>query len=266
MDNPFAYINDAVTDVLEHPAPVQAKFDGVPIRVVGGFHLADPSLEDEAIKAPMADYNVGVAAFRADRTAALRECSERGIKPLAVIPVATWRHICEATGLFRLHPSQDGVVHFARNAFAGIKDDRRMSGADQIEWLAQNDWTAFLRRLFPNGESVSPSFGYPATLVMSIPPADVAETLLKAKDLDLWVATVAEAVSFKETPSELYRHVRSMEEAVAKMLRDDPIIYFERGCAVAVLAQFGDFPIELQVVNRILSAEQLMHFFPGQVR
>jgi hypothetical protein len=266
MRNNFAGIDRAVTAVLERDFPAAAVRETaktVSTRVVAGFHIPDPSLEDEIVERAAQAQSAAVDAFRADRAAAAKTCADRGVEPLAIIPTATWAHVCEATGLFRLSPGRDGAVGFSRAAFAGIKDEKGMTGAEQVEWLAANDWPTFLRRLFPAGVSVEG--GHAATLVMPTPPADVAAVLLKAKDLDLKVATVAEAVGFKETPSQMYERVRSQEEAIARMLRDDPIIYFEHGTATAILAQFGEFPIELEVVERVLSAEALMGYFPGQV-
>jgi hypothetical protein len=98
---------------------------------------------------------------------------------------------------------------------------------------------------------------------MPVPPPDVADRLLKAKGLDLKVATVAEAISFKETPSELYRRAPAISEVVERWLRDDPIIYFEQGTAAAIIGQFGDFPIEHDIVARVLADENLLRVFPA---
>ena len=262
MKTNFAEIDAADLEVLDRPAP--PPMDVAAIRVVAGFHLKDAESEEKLVAEAQEAHQAAVEAFRADRAEASALCAARGIKPLAVVPAVTWGHVCEAAGLFRLHPEADGTVRFDFRAFAGIRDARGMSAAEQIEWLAANRRPDFLRRMFPGG--VSPEEGLGATLVMPIPPADVADVLLKARGLDLKVATVAEAISFKETPSQLYWRVRSYEEAVARALRDDPIIYFEQGTAVCVLAQFGDFPIELALVARVLEAEVLMGMFPGQFR
>lgn len=107
---------------------------------------------------------------------------------------------------------------------------------------------------------------YQATLVMPVPPADVAETLLRAQGIPgLKVAAVADAIGFKETPTQLFHAVRSAEEAAARVLRDDPIVYFEHGSAAAIIAQFGDFPIEREVVDRVVSAQTALRFFPQNV-
>lgn len=267
MKTDFACIDAAVIDALRPALPAVERDADLKIRstrVVAGFHLHDPSLEDELVEKAAAAQRDAIDAFNADRAAAKAMCAVRGFAPLAVVPAGVWRTICEATGLFRLYPDPEGIVYFANSAFSSFKDEREMSGAQQVEWLAKNKPCEFLRQLFPDGTSFESGWGYPAHLVMPTPPEDVAATLLKARDLDLKVATVAEAISFKETPTELYRRVTAEREAIAKRLRDDPIIYFEHGGAVAIIAQFGLFPVEIEVVNRILSAENLYRLFPKE--
>jgi hypothetical protein len=263
MKTNFAEIDDAVTTVCERElatptvAPVKAT------AVLAGFHLPDTAGEEALVEEAVRRQQAAIRLFQRDRHAAKQVCIERGIEPLAVIPAATWAYISEATGLFRLSPGADGTIGFSPSAFSGIKDERGMSGEAQVDWLAANRPAEFLHRLFPDGTSLPATVNYSATLVMPVPPPEVAEVLLKAKGLDLKVATVAEAIAFKETPSELYRRVRSAEEARARWLRDDPIVYFEVGTATAIIAQFGDFPIEQEVVARVLAAENLLRIFPA---
>ena len=226
----------------------------------------------------------------------MAECATRGIVPLAVVPVDSWRNLCVASELFRLSPTAEGRVGFHTGAFWGFNGDRKTTGEAQTEWFAKNHWVPFLKLLFPNYESVQHGQSaqppqqvgfntlqqqpqaaiamtqpqghsvYEATLVMPVPPAAIAQILMKAVDIpNLKVAAVAGAIAFKETPSELYSHVRSAEEAIARALREDPIVYFERGSAAAIICQFGDFPIEIETVRRVVSAENLMRFFGGTV-
>lgn len=273
MRTDFAYIDGAVMEACRAhaAAPAIDRDETLKIRatrVVAGFHLHDPALEEEIVAEAVVQQQGAVAAFEADRAEAIKTCSDRGFEPLAVVPAAVWRNLCEATGLFRLHPTKEGVVPYNRRAFSNVKDERGMTGAAQVEWMAENRRDEFLRQLFPGGVSAPHDEGYifSVQLVMPIPPADVADTLLKARDLDLKVATVAEAIAFKETPAEIYDRMAVVREARAKALRDDPIIYFEQGCAVAIVAQFGDFPVEKEVVDRIVEGQSLMRLFPGNVR
>lgn len=126
-----------------------------------------------------------------------------------------------------------------------------------------------LQVYFPGGVSPKNSKAL-ATLVLPQPPQDVAETLVRAESLKLMVAAVGEAIAFEETPSQIIgrererlaelRRAQLAEEKRAERERIalDPIIYHEHGSAVAVIAQFGEFPVEQCVVDEIVNSEQLL--------
>lgn len=117
-----------------------------------------------------------------------------------------------------------------------------------------------LHDFFPNGVSPAKS-KVSATLVLPAPPQGVAAILLKAKDLDLKVAAVGEAIAFAETPAQIMQdeHVRRVEiREKQRAERHDPIVYHEHESAIAIIAQFGDFPVEREVVDRVVSSEHLL--------
>ena len=129
-------------------------------------------------------------------------------------------------------------------------------------------WEARLQALFPNGRSTSSDTednSVAIRLILPRPPADIAAILLKARDLDLKVAAVSEAIMFAESPEHAFLRVH---EGLAETDREElrryeemmrcPIIYIERGSAVAIIAQFGDFPIEQKVVDEVVSSEFLI--------
>src|SRR3989338_1893449 len=102
---------------------------------------------------------------------------------------------------------------------------------------SKRPWSQQLADLFPEGTSLSAS-EVSAQLVLPDPPADVQALLLKARSFRLRVAAVADAISFKETPDLfLFRELD-------RRMVNDPIVYIEQDNAVAIIAQFGDFPIE----------------------
>jgi hypothetical protein len=104
------------------------------------------------------------------------------------------------------------------------------------------------------------------------PPEDVAATLLKLRsieeyrDPEIRVAAEPAAVTFGLAADELIaryelegkaadrerRREKARLEAYERWLREDPIVYVEYGGAVAIVAQFGDFPIEKEVVDRVV--------------
>ena len=89
------------------------------------------------------------------------------------------------------------------------------------------------------------------------PPADVQETIIRAQrsGLVLRTAAVPEAIMFAEDLADKVIAVHTEQEAerIANA-RLDPIVYVQEGNAVAILAQFGDFPIELELVKQVASS------------
>lgn len=94
------------------------------------------------------------------------------------------------------------------------------------------------------------------------PPRDVAETIrrLAASPLALRIAVVPEAVTFARPLSETLIESKRQHDAAMRELRlaFDPIIYIERGAAVALVAQYGEFPIEREVVERVANSVMLV--------
>lgn len=135
----FAYIEAQASKAMTTKPSIK----DAPLRIVAGFHLDD---HEGHLKDAVEKHRSTVEAFHTDCALAQEACVARDIKPLAIVPSVTWGRICEATGLYRLSPDSRGVVHFHFAAFAGIKDHPAMSGADQVDWLAKNNWKAFLNR------------------------------------------------------------------------------------------------------------------------
>jgi hypothetical protein len=93
------------------------------------------------------------------------------------------------------------------------------------------------------------------------PPEDVVETLKKIAVLPgIKVAAEPGAVGFSKSPTEIIAE-RMREEweeearEAARIRALDPIIYLEEGPAVAIVAQFGDFPMEKALVDAVVSRQ-----------
>lgn len=104
--------------------------------------------------------------------------------------------------------------------------------------------------------------GSPVDFTFPTPPGDVVEVLKKVRDAELNVRVAAEpaAFSFSVDPvlyvaSKMTDRIIELREARARAMAD-PIIYVRIGEAVAVLAQFGDFPIEKRVVDSVVGLER----------
>lgn len=130
--------------------------------------------------------------------------------------------------------------------------------------------SVILGSFFPNGvESKGGNWRGDSTKTrLMLPPApkEVSDVLARTYGLSLMVATMGEAIGFSESPGKIVGDKvldvakSSREEISRRWARAfaDPIIYFEQGSAVAVIAQFGDFPIEQQLVDRVMNSEHLV--------
>ncbi|NTW13562.1 MAG: hypothetical protein HGA31_00835 [Candidatus Moranbacteria bacterium] len=124
--------------------------------------------------------------------------------------------------------------------------------------------------LFPDMEEAGDSNCISAEIKLPDPPEDemndVATTILAAKDLGLKVAAVPGAVTFvggiqnallrRETADHAIRLSEIEKRREARRL--DPIIYHEREGVVAIIAQFGNIPIEKKVVERIMNDRDII--------
>ncbi len=95
------------------------------------------------------------------------------------------------------------------------------------------------------------------------PPEDVAVTLLRANsyNLPLWVAADPSALSFDVPIEALLQDEMNRQEERRKMmplLEHDPIVYVIQGEAAAIIAQFGDFAIEEEVMQKVMHSEFLI--------
>lgn len=266
MKTSFAYIDDVMERAVEAERAdpkltagqrESAKKAGQ--KIVAGLRVVDAAAETKVLDSMIAQRRKEIDSFRNARSNLRDALGKRGIEPLAVVPTAAWYEICLATRLFILNPDTNGRVHVARAAFPDMRPER-------IDSYAQKDWPGFLEKVFPGYRS--PISGAVATLILPDPPADISAILLKANGLTLKVAAVAEAIRFAEKPSDLmrpevmpYTDAWAREQGYADMAdwrKRDPIVFCEEGPAVAVIAQFGEFPIEQAVVDAVVKTDKLI--------
>lgn len=270
MKTNFAYIDDVLDRAIEaqHAAPSLPQKDQDEAakkgrKLIGGFRVRDEAEERKALDGIIASRRAQIEKFRTDRKAIRDTLANLGVTPLAVCPTGAWYKICRETGLIVLSPDKQGRVGISPQ-FA--KDFTGKSAEKNLDRYAETNWPDMLKRMFPDGLSLASST-HNATLVLPDPPADVAGVLCKAQSLKLTVAAVTDAIRFAEKPSELMKanaHPKDRwaqeqgYEDYADWLKRDPIIFTEHGSAAAIIAQFGDFPIEKEVVDAATSADDLI--------
>lgn len=112
-----------------------------------------------------------------------------------------------------------------------------------------------------------------ADLVLPSPPDDVIDTLCKVKELKPKTVAEPAAISFAPSLADILTSVTAPTVTMRMSPRNDeearalgyeshedwrqkcPIIYVEQESATAVVAQFGNFPIEKEVVERAIAGE-----------
>lgn len=219
--------------------------------IVAGFPIYDADKEAQAIDKMIAAKNEAIKHFIDCRTEVRAKLNKLGVKPLAVVPTKAWVMICKQADLIVMQPNSDGQVTVSYEAI------RDYGSADKLGDARKFKHTQFIKNLFPD----RPTQGINLTLSLPTPPKDVAETLLKVQSIKLHVAAVPEAVDFVETNQEIWAFKTAKEDvdrAYQEWLRKDPIIFHEHGPATAIIAQFGDFPIEKQVVDAVVEADDLI--------
>lgn len=257
----FDYIDAQVMERVKpdhEPRDVEREKAKEQARVfAAGFLISDPDQERAALDKLIADRNKSIQTFIDDRSKVRMKLDKLGIKPLAVVPSKAWSAICQQAGLVVMHPNAQGKITVSYTAI------KKYATAKQLEDWAKVNHAGYVKELLP----WEPHQGIPASLVLPTPPADVAAILLKAKALDLHVAAEPEAVQFVETPTELWNNTKHPKDEWARRqgyadyadwVKRDPIVFHQEGTAAAVIAQFGDFPIEKKVVDLVMAGDNLI--------
>lgn len=165
-------------------------------------------------------------------------------------------------GIFGLHAGHD--------LSAKVIGERRFRRRVAC-YLAGKTWGQILHDLAPTHRlwdgQLSVEVDLPA------PPIEVARIIMQAQraSFHLQVAAEAGAISLRGGVDELF--VKGYAELLAReeAIRRDPIIFVESTSenyygyhyrqdedAVAILAQFGDFPIEKEVVDRVVAGRSVI--------
>jgi hypothetical protein len=149
-----------------------------------------------------------------------------------------------------------------------------------ITWATNNGREEFfkskisrhvLRRWAKNPRKLAQFFtseynGMPVPVVLPTPPAEAIEVLLKAQNFPLSVTLVPEALRFIGAEKRLLdendnqgqiEQAESRRRWAIRKAMADPIVTTQNDDVVAVIIQFGDFPIEEEVVNAVAKTDYM---------
>lgn len=283
MKTNLAYIDDVMDRAIEREAdaPTVPRADRESAnrnarKIIGGFRIHDEMAERKSLDDLIEKRRQSIKQFREDRLTIRNKLAKVGVAPLAVCPTGAWLKVCKDAGLFILSPNSQGQVGYSVKGFESLKgfQDSRVNA------YAKEDWPRFLKMMFPDNVSLPFSdaaryshFDRPAaTLILPDPPADVAAILCKAQGFTLTVAAVADAIGFVESPSDIANAANTDPKDLwaqkqgfadyADWVKRDPIIFTEHGSATAIIAQFGDFPIEQAVVDAAVASDDFISSKP----
>lgn len=101
-------------------------------------------------------------------------------------------------------------------------------------------------------------------LILPIPPEDIMEKLILVADMEPQTVAVWGAVDFVGGMTPVLRkaldiHIEKqrLEQERIDWLLNDPIVYVTRGPVTAVVCQFGPFPIEQAIIDRVKATDFL---------
>lgn len=292
MRTNLAYIDDVMdrevdrrhkgAEILTEDDRKAAKKQGE--RSIAGFPVFDEEREKKFLDDLIASRRRAIDGFIADRKAIRESLASKGITPLAVLPSDAWDAICDQTKLFRLSPfptrglrigyhyTADWMVETTQTKktmlggkFVAKSYSLKSGSEEEINAFAAANWHLFLEKVFGGLVALG---GDSVNVILPTPPADVAKILLKCDGLSLKVAAEAGAITLDKSPAEIVKEiVAKLEyEARLKEQRDaDPIVYTEQGNATAVIAQFGDFPVEKAVVDAVVASGDLIKERPTPI-
>lgn len=264
----FPMIEEMLEKALSRkPEPTKAQQDEAKAKsksVVAGFPVFDPDKEREHLDKLIATRQKAIEEFITDRKHVRGKLELLGIKPLAIVPTKAWVRLCGDAGLICFQPDSSGKVAINRNAI------RRYSSAKTVEAAANADYVRFVRTLLASERNPAATewIVYP-TVILPTPPQEIVDILVKARGLSpLKTAAVPEAIRFAETPTEIYNYAATDPKDIwarqqgyadyKDWVKRDPIVYHEHGTATAIIAQFGDFPIEKKVVEIVMDSDDLV--------
>jgi hypothetical protein len=226
-------------------------------QLVAGFEFLDEEKQAK-VEAEWQKENLeSIEGYLHERDLIYAQLRDLGVTPLAVLPKKVWTSIAKQSGLYTLKFGIDGQVYPSDRAFT----------VGWVKWMAlKADWKRMVAHLFPDGYSYNHG-RHPLTPVLPEAPREVVDVLRKLKgnlSRELQTAVVPEALGFKENLDDVRGTVlRQMaEERRVTLLSRDPIVLAPFRNSVAVVAQFGDFPVEKAVVDAAVEAEGALPFYP----
>jgi hypothetical protein len=253
-------------------------------KLVAGFDVIDNSERERIIIEGRKEQRAILTAYITTKNALKSALAEVNVKPLALLPSVAFHTICKSADLF--YAPSTMMVHVDTKPLRDMMGPKAMKVANTkddpihvkkfIESISHGELMKKTMSMNPvrltpvrkydgvYGYDSAPRTSSPVRITLPQPPQDVMETILKAQAFKPQTVAVYDAISYADGAEKvlvdalaLYRKNKSIQEAAERQYREwirDPIVYVEQNGVVAVIAQFGDFPIEADILNQFTAA------------
>lgn len=270
MKTNLAYINDHFEEAVVREeacpsAPASYVKRAETPKMIAGFEVLDEAERDRVIEEGRNKRREALAKYRSDRDALGAQLAGVGVTAIAFLPSSAWSQVWRSAGLF-LAP-WDGQVGINVSRLTERWETMRSGGGFLSRPVSDSEVRTLVERHIKgraHGEVMREFLkpGRDARITLPKPPMDVAMTLLKVADLKPKTVAVYEAVAFADGTVEAVSRAlkrdlerEQREREFREWLKNDPIVYVEHGDATAIVAQFGEFPIEKEVIDRVTSVD-----------
>lgn len=244
-----------------------ARANKVASKTIAGFDVVDEGAREKLLADARAENKKTVGLYRQNRKKLINKLADLGVTALASLPTPAWRSICRQSGLFIIDTPSGQVVLSMTEAFKPLIAAAAGNNKKQVTWQVRNyldttPWEDVLTGFSDNGVfSNRPRQGYTADTKIVLPeaPADVQSILIKVSELNPKTAAVSDAIGFTDPLDKMiasrWGQVIEAERIAALRRAADPIVFVEEADVTAIVAQFGDFPIEQEIVEKVAAAD-----------
>lgn len=284
IDRTFHDIALAEKDDPRVSDKVKADAEKASKSVIAGFYITNDDAKKGHIEKAKETRRSNVIKYLEKRSNFTAELNKLGVEPMAVLPSLAWIKLWKDAGLFYVSTTT-GKVQCRYQITSGQmawdwmnrKFDRSYSKNQNTleqhrldvanKYVATRKWSDLLDefatdKCFYEGNN--------ARIILPQAPADVIQTLIKVRALSPKTVAVPEAISFAggagQVIADMHKGANAKDDWARAQgyvdykdwLRRDPIVFVEKDGVAAIVGQFGDFPIEHELVEKVSQED----FFP----
>lgn len=292
MKTNLAYVDKRVGELLraelKSPTPHREHAEqAAKPRIIAGFEVDDSAHTKGLMDKARAARREVIDTYFKNHRALTEEFKAVGVTPEAIVPTVTFKKMCQSADMYWLPKSMTTSVypgHFMdwmRDVEDGeptawsrlgrpLRRYKPKKGFSVDAYLERHSHAEVMKHVLGMSE-YRPSLIYQSkvdgdvqSLILPIPPKDVMAKLIACAGGEMPLRTVAvfEAVDFVGGVKALLHkaldvNLRQAEADRIDWETNDPIVYVEKGPVTAVVCQFGPFPVEKEIIDKLTAADFL---------